>query len=117
MKSKPVIAVVVGLVLLVIGGFMQFRGTTPAANPELTAACRAEMQNRGGDAQLIKQCDDQAFASAITATDAQSAAQSISAANRQEVGGNMISMFMIGLGLALFVLGLIRTATQRKAAA
>ena len=116
MKSKPMIAVVIGLILLVIGGFMQFRGNTPAANPELTAACRTEIQNRGGDADLIKQCDDQAFATAMTATDAQSAARSISAANRQDVGGNMISMFMIGLGLALSVLGLIRAATLRKAA-
>ncbi|HWW11389.1 MAG TPA: hypothetical protein VN018_02650 [Brevundimonas sp.] len=68
------------------------------------------MAERGADADLIAQCRQVAFATATTATtatDAESAARSISAANNSEIGGNALSMFLIGLGLALVVGGVV----------
>lgn len=117
MKSNPIIAVVIGLVLLLIGGFMQFSGTAPTADPELTVACRAEISQRGGDEAFADQCSDKSFAVAMTATDAQSAAKAISASNSQDVGANAISMFMLGLGLVLFFGGIAMVMKKRKVGA
>ena len=86
---------------------MQFTGGPPAADPDLRQACEASMAERGADADLIAQCREVAFATATTATDAASAARSISMANNGEVGGNALSMFLIGLGLALVVGGVV----------
>lgn len=107
LKKNPVILIAIGVVLLAIGGFMSFSGGAPKADPALVQACQTEMQSRGGDADMIAKCKETAFATAMTATDAQSAARSISAANNSEIGGNALSMFLIGLGLALVVGGVV----------
>lgn len=65
------------------------------------------MTERGANADLIAQCGQLAFATATTATDASSAARSISAANNSEIGGNAFSVFLVGLGLALVVGGFV----------
>lgn len=108
LKKNPVILIAIGLVLLAIGGFMQFTaGGPPRADAALVQACETEMQSRGGDADMIARCQETAFASAMTATDAESAARAISAANNSEVGGGMLAMFLIGIGLALTIGGIV----------
>lgn len=107
MKKKSLIMIAIGLVLLLVGGVMQFTGGPTKADAALVAHCRQNVTERGGDADLIAQCDEQAFASAMTATDAESAARAISGANTSEVGGNTLSMFLLGLGLALVVGGVV----------
>jgi hypothetical protein len=66
------------------------------------------MASRGGDAEMMSACDEAAFASAITATDAHSAAANISAANQSEIGGNMLAMFLLGSGIVLTLAGAAR---------
>lgn len=106
MKKNPLLLIAIGLICLVIGGVMKVTGGPPGADPALVAQCRQNVTERGGDADLIAQCDGAAFASAMTATDANAAAQAISAANQSEIGGGMVSMFLIGIGLALLAGGL-----------
>jgi len=115
LKKNPLILIAIGVVLLAIGGFMQFSGGPPRADPALVQACETSMTERGADAALIAQCREAAFASAMTATDAESAARAISAANRSEVGGGALSMFMLGMGLALLVGGLFLKFKQKPA--
>lgn len=106
MKKNPLLLIAIGLVCLLVGGVMKVTAGPPGADPALAAQCRQNVTERGGDTALMAQCDEAAFATALTATDAQSAAQAISAANQNEIGGGMISMFLIGIGLALLVGGL-----------
>ena len=107
MKKNPIVLIALGVLLIAVGGWMQFTGGPPKADPGLRQACEASMAERGADADLIAQCKEVAFATATTATDAASAARSISAANSGEIGGNALSMFLIGLGLALVVGGVV----------
>ena len=114
MKKNPLVLIAIGFVLLVIGGAMKFTGGPPHADAALVAQCRDNVTGRGGDAELMAKCDQTAFATAMTATDASAAARAISAANRTEVGGGMISMFLIGLGLALLAGGLFLRFGARR---
>jgi hypothetical protein len=106
MKKNPLLLIAIGLICLVIGGMMKVAGGPPSADPALAAQCRQSVAARGGDAQLLAQCKETAFATAMTATDANAAARAISSANRGEVGGGMVAMFLIGVGLALLAGGL-----------
>lgn len=103
--KNPLVLIVIGLICLAIGGVMQFSGGPPEADAALVAQCRQNMTERGADADMIAKCNEQAFASAMTATDAESAARAISSANNSEVGGGVISMFLLGLGLVLLIGG------------
>ncbi len=107
MKKNPLVLIVIGLICLVIGGVMKVTGGPPAADPALVAKCHQSVTERGGDADLMAQCKETAFATAMTATDANAAARSISAANTSEIGSGMVSMFLIGIGLVLLVGGLL----------
>lgn len=107
MKKNPLLLIVIGLICLLIGGVMQITVRPPEADPARAAQCRQNLTERGGDTDLIGQCGQAAFASAMTATDADAAAQTISAANQSEIGGGMVSMFLIGIGLALLAGGLV----------
>lgn len=107
MKKNPLILIALGVVLIAVGGWMHFTGGAPTADPGLRQACEASMAERGADADLTAQCKQVAFATATTATDAESAARSISAANNSEVGGGAVSMFLMGAGLALVVGGIV----------
>lgn len=109
--KKPLYLIIAGLVLLAAGALLSFTGGPPKADAALVDACRTEMKSRGDDA-MIERCSETAFASAITATDAQSAATAISAANRSEIGGNAMAMFLIGLGLALAIGGFVLRQKQ-----
>ena len=116
MKKNPMLLIAIGLVCLVIGVVMKTTGGPAGADPALAAQCRQNLTERGGDADLIAQCELEAFAIAMTASDADAAARGISAANQGEVGGSMISMFLIGLGLALLFGGLFLRFGKAKAA-
>jgi hypothetical protein len=111
MKTKPLMFIVLGLLLLGAGALMQFTGGPPAADAALAQHCREKLAGQGAGPSMVAQCDQSAFAIAMTATDAESAARSISAANRSEVGGNAVAMFLIGLGLVLAIGGIV---LQRK---
>jgi hypothetical protein len=113
MKNKPLLLIALGLLLLVIGAGMQLTGGAPQADAALLQRCQAEMSGRGADADMISRCSDTAFATAMTATDANAAARSISAANNSEIGGNALAMFLIGFGLVLTVGGIVVRQKQR----
>lgn len=107
MKKNPLVLIILGAILLAAGAWMNFSSGPPAADPALRQACEASMAERGGDAELTAQCSQVAFATAATATDAQLAARAISAANNSEIGGGALSMFLLGLGLALLIGGVV----------
>ena len=113
MKKNPLILIVLGLLLLGVGVGLSFTGGAPRADPALVARCQDTMKARGADAATVAQCNETAFATAMTATDAQAAARNISAANNSEIGGNALAMFLIGLGLALAIAGLVLRQRQK----
>lgn len=117
MKNKAQLLMLAGLIALLIGGMLSFTGGPPAADAALVARCQATMTARNAEAFLLAQCKDVAFATAMTATDANAAAQAISAANRQEIGGNSLSMFLMGLGAVLLVAGFLQRRKQAGASA
>ena len=105
MKRHPIAVLALGLLLLAAGAFLQVTGGPPRADAALAQQCRDKMTGDGTD--MLVRCDDVAFASSVTATDAASAARAISAANNHEIGGNMLAMFLIGIGLALVLGGVL----------
>lgn len=109
------LVLILGLVLLAAGAFLSFGSGPPAADPAQAARCRDRMQDAG--AEMVARCDEAAFATAMTATDANEAAASISASNNQEVGGHTLGMFLLGLGLVLTVAGGIALRKQARPAA
>ncbi|WP_380786191.1 hypothetical protein [Sphingomonas sp. R86521] len=103
MKKSPLVLLILGLVLLAAGGFMMLNGGPPKADPAIVAQCRDRMRDQGAD--MLAKCQEQAFATAMTATDANVAARAISTANNAEVGGTMLGMFLLGLGVVLTIAG------------
>ncbi|WP_210302594.1 LPXTG cell wall anchor domain-containing protein [Phyllobacterium sp. 628] len=114
--KKPIILIILGLLLLGGGGALSFVGGPPQANAELTQKCRETLTARAADAATVDQCKEVAFATAMTATDAQSAARAISAANNSEIGSNTVAMFLMGLGLVFVLGGVFLRRKQMKAA-
>jgi hypothetical protein len=106
MKKNPLLLIAIGLVCLLIGGVMKVTGGPLHADAALVAQCRQSMTARGGDADLAAKCKETTFATAMTATDANAAARTISAANQSEIGGGMVAMFLLGIGLVLLIGGL-----------
>jgi len=113
MNKNPLLLIIIGLVCLVIGGAMMLTGGPASADPEQAAQCRQTLAERNAGDDMIAQCDETAFAAAMTATDADAAARAISAANNAETGGGMIAMFLIGLGLVLAAGGLFLRLGRR----
>lgn len=105
MTKRPLFLLAAGVLMLAAGGYLKLTGGPPAANAALSEQCRQTVAGRGGDHGLMARCDEAAFASAMTATDAQDAAMNISALNRSELVGNMPAMFLIGVGLLLTFAG------------
>jgi peptidoglycan/LPS O-acetylase OafA/YrhL len=104
--NKPArMLMLAGVVALLIGAFLAFAGGPPGADAALEAKCRANMTARNADAALLAQCKEAAFATAMTATDANAAARAISAANNSEIGGNALAMFLMGFGVVLLLVG------------
>ncbi len=113
--KTPMIMLVAGLLSLAAGVWMQLSAGAPAAEPALTQQCQTVMKARGADTAMIAQCGEKAFATTVTATDAQDAARSISAANNSEVGSYALSMLLIGLGAALSIFGGVLMRRSRAA--
>ena len=97
-----------------VGAVMQFTGGPPRADAALVLRCQEEMKTRGADASMAKQCSETAFATAMTATDAHSAARAISAVNTAEIGSNGLAMALIGIGLALTIGGVVLRQKQTR---
>lgn len=112
MKKNPVLLLVIGAAMLIVGVFLQLNGGPPKADAAAIAQCENRVRDQG--AEMIARCQESAFATAMTATDAQAAAQSISAANNSEVGGNMLSLFLIGLSLPLLIVGVLGLVQRRR---
>jgi hypothetical protein len=104
MKRYTFILLILGVVLFAAGGLMNLTGGPPKADPVHAAQCRERMKDQGSE--MLAKCDEQAFATAMTATDANAAAQAISAANNSEIASNSLSMFLLGLGGVLTVAGI-----------
>jgi len=111
-RKNPLVLLVVGVILLIAGAMLTFGGTAPAADAATVAKCQERMKDQG--AEMLGRCKESAFATAMTATDANAAARAISASNNSEIGGNALGMFLLGLGLVLTVAGGL--AWRRRAA-
>lgn len=82
MKNKSLILLIVGVVALVIGGYLYFQIDGDAVNQK--------------NIEILS-----------NATNAEDAARLISANNRSEVDGNSIALFLLGLGGAMTLLSLV----------
>jgi hypothetical protein len=116
--NRPALGlIVVGMLIFCLGAVLSgLDGGPPKAGPAQTQQCQDKLRAQGADAGLIGQCGQAAFAAEQTATDAQSAAKAISAANNHEVGASLLSKLLCGLGLALAIGGLVILRRQRDAA-
>lgn len=114
MKKNPAILICIGALLLVLGAILSFSSGPPKADAVLAQQCRDRMTAEKSEQSLVKQCDETAFATAMTATNAQTAALAISAANNSEVGGNALSKFLLGVGVVILAGGIF---LKRKQAA
>ena len=112
MKLNPRISLVIGIVLLAVGALTSFGNAPPKADLASAAACRERFVDQGQE--MLDRCGEAAFATAMTATDANQAAASISASNNQEIGGNAIGMFLLGIGLALTLAGALAWMKQSR---
>jgi hypothetical protein len=112
MKKNPTVLICIGAILLLLGIILNFSSGPPKADTALAQQCPDNLTARNAEPSLIKQCDETAFATAMTATNAQAAAQAISAANNSEVGGSMWSMFLIGVGVILLAGGVFLRRKQ-----
>ncbi|WP_116090813.1 hypothetical protein [Sphingomonas crusticola] len=113
MKKSPLLLLVIGLLLLAVGGVLTMGSVSAEADPAIVARCEARMQDQG--AEMIAHCKEKAFATGMTATDANEAARTISAANNSEVGRGGLGMFLIGLGAVLAIVGVIAWRQQDRA--
>ena len=113
MKKNPIILLVLGLVLLAASGLRSLTGGPSRADAARALQCRERMKDQGSD--MLAKCDERAFATAMTAADASSAAQAISAANNSEVSSDSLSMFLLGLGGVLTVAGLLMMPKRSSA--
>ena len=112
MKLNPRLLKAIGIVLLAAGAFMSFGGGPPKADPAMVAQCRERMKDQG--TEMLDRCQEAAFATAMTATDANLAAATISASNNQEIGGNAIGMFLLGIGLVFTLAGALAWRKQLR---
>lgn len=117
MKNSARMLMLIGAIALLIGAILGFAGGPREADAALAAQCRTKMAARSADAALIDQCKEVAFATAMTATDANAAAQAISAANRGEIGGNAFAMFLMGFGVVLLAVGFLQGRRRQGASA
>ncbi len=97
---------IIGVIILAVGAFTY--NYVPSADAALAAQCQAAIAKRGADViAMADRCGEKAFASAMTATDAGRAAQSIAGANQSEVLVHTLSNFCIGLGGVLTIIGVL----------
>ncbi len=97
---------IIGLLMLAISALTY--GYIPSADPAEEARCREIVATRGETmAAMADRCSEKAFASALLATDAHSASRQISGANQLETIMHMLSMFLLGLGGVLTIMGFL----------
>ncbi len=122
MQKNPKMLLVVGAFLLLAGFVLNFgSGGEAQATAQQEQLCRAEMAERGAEAEdLADKCSEANFAIAIAASSAGSsvsaeeAAAAISGNNQAEVGGSTLSKFLMGLGIGLFIAGIITLVMRRR---
>ncbi|KFF03870.1 hypothetical protein [Chryseobacterium luteum] len=90
MKNKSQVLLIIGIIALVIGGYLYFQADGDAVNQK-----NIEI--------------------ATTATSAEEAAKQISANNRSEVGGNSLALFLLGLGGAITLVSIISMVKKKPA--
>lgn len=112
MKLNPRLLIAIGIVMLAVGAFVTFGNGPPKADPVATAQCRERMKDQG--AEMLDRCQEAAFATAMTATDANQAAAAISASNNQEIGGNAIGMFLLCIGIVFTLAGFLAWRKQLR---
>lgn len=88
MKNKSVVLLIIGIIALVIGGYLYFQVDGEAVNRE-----NIEI--------------------ATSATSAEEAAKQISANNQSEVGGNSIAFFLLGMGGVLTLVSIINMVKRK----
>lgn len=119
-KLNPKLALIFGIILLVLSGFLFWKSSQPAITAEDTIRCEQLVQQKYGqdtDAQFLEMCKNsvgwiaQLDAEANGATSAEDLAKAISSANQSEVGGSMFYMFFVGI---LLIVGLVLTITGFK---
>lgn len=105
MKKNPLILIALGVLMLVAGAVMKFTGGPPGADAATIARCEERLKDQG--AEMLRRCQERAFATAMTATDADAAARAISGANSDEIGSSALAMFLIGLGIVATAAGVL----------
>ncbi len=126
-KLNPKFALILGIVFLLLSGFIYWLGSTPAISSEETARCEELVQkkyNNSAEPQLLEMCKTsvgwiaQQDAEADGATSAEEIGKAISQANQSETGGTMFSMFFVGifliLGLVLSIKGIQGLKTKSE---
>lgn len=122
MRKNPKLLLIVGALLLLAGFALNFgAGGEVQATAEQEQACRAEMAGRGAEASaLADKCSEANFAIATIASgagsgmSAQDAAAMISQNNQAEVGGGMLSKFLMGLGVGILIAGVITLVVRKR---
>lgn len=122
MRKNSKLLLIIGALLLLAGFALNFgAGGEAQATAQQEQACRTEMAGRGAEADaLADKCSEANFAIATIASSAgsgmsaQDAAAMISQNNQAEVGGSTLSKFLMGLGIGLFIAGIIGLAARKR---
>lgn len=122
MKKNPKLLVIIGALLALAGFALNFgAGGEAKATAQQEQACRAEMTGRGAAADaLVEKCSEANFAIATIASSAgsgmsaQDAAAMISQNNQADIGGSTLSKFLMGLGIGLFIAGIISLVMRKR---
>lgn len=106
---KPKLLALLGLIILVVGVALNISSDSVSQEDQL--ACEAIVKEQhGGHPELMDKCTEPGMVAMMRASEqnlsAQEAAQNISAANQSSLGGGLLAKFLLGLGLALFLVGL-----------
>ncbi len=118
-KNKTLM-LILGIVLLLVGGFLQIKSPISSADINL---CQREVAVRYGSSNdstkkmLSDKCESDVGYVALMTSDASSAnqaAQVISAANSSSLGSGMLSLFLLGVGLVFTLVGAVAVIAQRR---
>lgn len=112
MKQNPRLLLLIGIVLLGLEALISLASGSPKSDPGQTMLCQERM--KGQRNEMMGRFDEATFAAAMTATDANRAAASISASNNQEIGGNALAMFLFGIGLVATLAGVLGWRKQAR---
>ena len=119
--KKRIGAAVLGIVVLLLGVFLQFQ---PGVSADERLRCEQIVRERygsGGQADLdmlLGKCEEPGMVAMMIATSersgAQAAAGRIASANRSGVFGNMLSLFLIGFGAGVVLITVLPSLIKRK---